>query len=355
MNRAIVDKLAHALLYEGYILYPYRPSVKNHQRWTFGGLYPKSWSDAQDGTDPWIMQTQCLVAGGEGARISVGVRFLHLVDRTVGEFRHPVTHLPADREPEYKTVPSLKIDDKEYQPWQEAVERDLNLGEFVLRDLIAETQERAIHYPYRKDIEYLHLADGRVAGILVREQQAVDGAVELSCAKAADDLYRITIRILNHTVLVTADNSTRDEALMRSLVSTHTILGVENGEFVSLTDPPDLWKVEASQCRNIGTWPILVGHEPERDTMLSSPIILSDYPELAPESPGELFDSTEIDEILTLRIMTLTDEEKKTAAGVDDRVRQLLARTDALARDQLMSLHGTLRGLRPVPEETTHG
>src|SRR5450432_983879 len=119
MNRAMVDKLAHALLYEGYILYPYRPSVKNHQRWTFGGLYPKSWSDAQDGTDPWIMQTQCLVSRGEKARISVGVRFLHLVDRTVGQFPEPLVELHLDREPRFNLVGSLKVGDKEYQPWQE--------------------------------------------------------------------------------------------------------------------------------------------------------------------------------------------------------------------------------------------
>ncbi|HEY1921868.1 MAG TPA: hypothetical protein VGG44_03800 [Tepidisphaeraceae bacterium] len=352
MNRAMVDRLAHALLYEGYILYPYRPSVKNHQRWTFGGLYPKAWSDAQDGTDPWIMQTQCLVHGGENARISVAVRFLHLVDRTVGQLRKPLTQLPTDRDPEFDLVRTLKIGEKEYQPWQEAIERDVNLGEFNLHELLAKPKDRVLNFSYSKEIEQLHSPDGQLTGILIREQQAIEGVVELSCAKVVDDLYRLTIKILNRT---NAPVTTRDQALMKSLISTHTILGVENGEFVSLTDPPDQWKTQAAQCQNIGTWPVLVGNEPERHTILSSPIILSDYPELAPESPGDLFDSTEIDEILTLRIMTLTDEEKKTAAGVDDRVRQLLARTDALARDQLMSLHGTLRGLRPVPEEQNHG
>jgi hydrogenase maturation protease len=260
--------------------------------------------------------------------------------------------LPGDREPEFNLVGSLKISDKEYQPWQEAVERDVNLGEFELRELLVEPMTRAIDFPYRKEIEHLRSVDGAIIGMLVREQQAIEGVVELSCTKAGDDIYRMTVKILNRT---NALPSTRDQALMRSFVSTHTILGVENGEFVSLADPPEKWKAQASQCQNIGAWPVLVGNEPERDTILSSPIILSDYPQLAPESPGDLFDSTEIDEILTLRIMTLTDEEKQTAAGVDDRVRQLLARTDALARDQLMSLHGTLRGLRPLPEEQTHG
>jgi hypothetical protein len=135
--------------------------------------------------------------------------------------------------------------------------------------------------------------------------------------------------------------------LLRSLVSTHTILGVRAGEFISLLDPPEVCREAAAACRNVGTWPVLVGEEGDRDTMLSSPIILYDYPQVAPESPGDLFDGTEIDEILTLRILTLTEEEKRAAAAVDGRVRDLLARTEALARGELLGLHGTLRSPRP--------
>src|SRR5206468_6556944 len=113
--------------------------------------------------------------------------------------------------------------------------------------------------------------------------------------------------------------------------------------FVSLLDPPEPWRAAAAGCRNVGTWPVLVGEPGTKDTMLSSPIILYDYPEVAAESPGDLFDGTEIDEILTLRILTLTDEEKRAAAAVDGRVRDLLARTEALARGGLLGLHGTLR------------
>src|SRR5713101_3878462 len=85
MNQPLVDKIVNAVLYEGYILYPYRPSVKNRQRWTFGGLYPPSWCTAQQGSDSPTMQTECLVQGNEAATVEVKVRFLHLVDRTVGE------------------------------------------------------------------------------------------------------------------------------------------------------------------------------------------------------------------------------------------------------------------------------
>jgi hydrogenase maturation protease len=77
--------------------------------------------------------------------------------------------------------------------------------------------------------------------------------------------------------------------------------------------------------------------------MLSSPIILYDYPEIAPESAGDLFDGTEIDEILSLRIMTLSDEEKREVAASDEHARRLLERTESLAAEQLMSLHGVMR------------
>ena len=89
--------------------------------------------------------------------------------------------------------------------------------------------------------------------------------------------------------------------------------------------------------------------------MLAAPIILYDYPQVAPESPGDLFDGTEIDEILTLRILTLTDAEKQEIAGVDKRASLMLERTQALTQDQLLSLHGTIRKCGPAGEEVPHG
>src|SRR5207302_2378145 len=133
-------------------------------------------------------------------------------------------------------------------------------------------------------------------------------------------------------------------------VSTHTLLGVRTGEFISLLDPPEVCREAAAACRNIGTWPVLVGEEGDRDTMLSSPIILYDYPQVAPESPGDLFDGTEIDEILTLRILTLTDDEKQEMRDSDDRARLILERTEATPLEHFQKLHGALRQLRPSEE-----
>jgi len=143
----------------------------------------------------------------------------------------------------------------------------------------------------------------------------------------------------------------REQALLRSLASTHTILGIQDGTFVSAVDPPESLRELAAHCQNIGTWPVLLGEEGQRDTMLSSPIILYDYPQIAPESSGDLFDGTEIDEILSLRIMTMTDDEKREMRQSDERARQILERTETLPVEQLMKLHGALRGLRPLKED----
>jgi hypothetical protein len=117
-------------------------------------------------------------------------------------------------------------------------------------------------------------------------------------------------------------------------------------------DPPDDLQAAASGCSNIGLWPVMVGEADERDAMLASPIILYDYPQIAPESAGDCFDGTEIDEILALRVITMTDEEKAEARRTDPRARALLDRTEGLSDEHMMKLHGVLRGLRPVPESS---
>jgi hydrogenase maturation protease len=190
---------------------------------------------------------------------------------------------------------------------------------------------------------------------MARRQQSVEGSIEVSAERLAEGLFKIATRISNLTPMDAEDLKIRDESLMRSLVSTHTILGVRGGEFVSLLDPPDDLRNSASACENVGTYPVLVGEQGERDLMLSSPIILYDYPQIAEESAGDLFDSTEIDEILMLRILTLTDEEKREMREVDDRARRILERTETLPVEQLMKLHGAVRGLRPVttPDDVT--
>src|SRR5262249_46516908 len=124
-------------------------------------------------------------------------------------------------------------------------------------------------------------------------------AVYVSAEPAAAGVSRVTVRIANHS-------GPKGD----SMACAQTILCATNGEFISLMDPPEALREIAAACDNVGTWPVLAGDEGQRAIMLSSPIILYDYPRIAPESSGDLFDSTEIDEMLALRILTLTSEEK---------------------------------------------
>jgi hydrogenase maturation protease len=82
--------------------------------------------------------------------------------------------------------------------------------------------------------------------------------------------------------------------------------------------------------------------------MLCSPIVLYDYPQIAPESASDFYDATEMDEMLTLRVTTLTDAEKEEMRLSCDQARDLLQRTEESAREQLMKTHGAIRSLRPT-------
>jgi hypothetical protein len=163
------------------------------------------------------------------------------------------------------------------------------------------------------------------------------GKLKARARSVGDGLFQVTATISN---LARYGGQDRDEALAQSLISTHAIFTLSGGRFVSLIDPPEQFKAAAAQCRNDGLWPVLAG--PDDTQMLCSPIILYDHPRIAPQSPGDLFDGTEIDEILTLRIQTLTDEEKQEMRGADDRTRAMLERTEALTREELSRLHAPM-------------
>jgi hydrogenase maturation protease len=177
----------------------------------------------------------------------------------------------------------------------------------------------------------------------------LEGEMELSASRIADGLHRVTLKVRNSAS--DGMGTERDDVLLRSLVSVHSILQVAGGQFVSLLDPPEEFIEAADGCRNIGCWPVLVGEEGEVDMMLASPIILYDYPQIAPESDNDMFDGCEIDEILALRILTLSEEEKQEVRSGDERGRRILERTEMLPPEHFQKLHGAMRGLRGHSEE----
>jgi hypothetical protein len=357
MNLGVVDQIARAVLYEGYMLYPYRPSsVKNQQRWNFGVLCPQSYSEAQKGSEAWTMQTECLVEGSAMTGLEIRIRFLQLVSRTVGKLTMPISESLPGEVPEFRLVDKLTANDRVYQPWQEAIEREVILPVCNVEALGYRLVPDAFLFPAEKQFEPLRdsggLGVGMIVGMIVRERKPLSGAIEIMGEKVGDGLFKISVRIRNTTSFEAANDASRDDALLSSMASTHAVLGVQDGRFLSLLAPPDALSELAASCKNVGTWPVLVGEEGQRDTLLSSPIILYDYPQIAPESAGDLFDGTEIDEILSLRIMTLTDDEKREMSQSDERARAMLERTETMPVEQLMKLHGVLRGLRPLKEDT---
>jgi hypothetical protein len=345
MNFAAAEAVVRAMLYEGYILYPYRPSaIKNRQRWTFGGIFPRDFSD-HTGSDPCAMQTQCLVRGLDPI-VDIKLRFLHLVAREVGVLPNPLAQLPPDSEPAFTPVPSLEIDGTRFLAWEEAVEREVDVADVELRHWLDGTARIPFEFSGTRQLEPLRRSDGLVAGLLRRTALAVQGELTIAAEPVAGDVFRLTIRIENLSSGEPSETGDRNQAQRRALVATHTMLGVHGGAFVSLMDPPEDLRQAASDCNNQGTWPVLVGEAGQTDILLSSPIILYDYPQIAPESPGDFFDGTEIDEMLTLRILTMTDEEKREMAATDPRTRALLERTEAMTPAELARLHGTLRSPR---------
>jgi hypothetical protein len=336
MNLDHVAKVAKAVLYEGYILYPYRPSsVKNRQRWSFGGVFPRLYADHEP-SEPWRMQTQCLLIGGPGTAIDIRVQFLQLVAR--------------DIEVSGKRTASLDVDGQRHIAWEEAIEREVTLSVPALGQLLHDKQAVCFSYQGAQEREIIRTKAGHVAGELVRTKQDLGGTIRIAAQRMPEQVYRLSICVENESPISEAESVVRDIAQRRAFVSTHTILGLTDGEFVSLMDPPGALRDEASACENIGTWPVLAGPEAQRRMMLSSPIILYDYPQVAPESPGNLFDSTEIDEILSLRILSLTDEEKREMAAASEQARALLQRTESLTPEAWGRLHGALR--RPNRDAT---
>jgi hypothetical protein len=283
VNRTAVEKIARALLYEGYLLYPYRASsVKNRMRWNFGVLYPEPWSAAQTGPDRSHFTMEVIALASPAAVLEADVRFLQLDDPGAGR------------------------------------ERVVETGALRLDAL-----------PRKQAFSF-----GDVAG-----------EIEISAVLCAADAYRIALTVHNTAPLAELE---REPALLRSLISAHAVAGITGGEFVSMTDPPPHLRSEVDACRNAGVWPVLAGEPGARDTMLASPIILEDYPRIAPESAGDLFDSTEIDEILTLRVLTLTDEEKSEIRASGGEGERLLEAAESRTPEHLMRLHGVIRDMRPA-------
>jgi hypothetical protein len=332
------DKIAAAVLYEGYLLWPYRRSArKNQKRWTIGGVYPRAYSEADGGHDPWYMQTECLVRGTDPT-VTVAVRFLQVVDRQV-------TRKTSDGS--FECVDTLHIGSTRHLTWEEATEREIMIEDFRPARVQA-SRHTDIDIAAGHTREPLPDSDGQVVGALTRTWRSLSGSVEVTAVEVQQDLSKLRVKIMNTTPWTGQD---RDTTLKQTLIATHTVLTVQEGAFISLMDAPEALKEAADSCQNVKAWPVLIGEAGEAQAMLSSPIILYDYPQIAPESPGDLFDGTEIDQLLVLNILALTDEEKEEMRASDPRAREILTRTESLGPSDFMRLHGGIRDIQTLHDD----
>ncbi len=274
-----LDQLLDSLLYEGYALYPYTPgATKNATPTPFGIVYPPAYAATLPSTFDHL-ELRCALQAPADAVLRADVRFL---------------------------VPG--------GPRHQAAPRRIELAGVMLGALANGT-------PAVKEAR----VQGEAGAPLVV-------TLRLSARALEDQCFEVSFRVENRTVV--SSGLDRAGALNRSLISTHPLLRVLGGRFVSPLDGPS---------GSVNTVPVLAS--PSDDALLGAAIVLPDHPQIAPESRGGLFDSTEIEEALLLHVHALSDAEREEIGAQDQTVRDMIARASTATPEDIMALHGrvTLR------------
>lgn len=330
------EGIADAVLLEGYLLYPYRASAaKNKVRWQFGVLVPPRYAAGGTG-ETATATTEFLLEPRPGCELRVRVRFLQLQQRAVSRWDGR----------RYRSVPRLATASAPLVSFQEGVLREVS-ARFTLAEVLAQDLTVPLDVPGAVTEELRTSEDGRPWARVVRRRWALHARLSVH-AETIDGPYglvRVRLTVAN-TDGWRPGSSDRSVALRRSLLATHCLVACGAGAFVSLLEPPEWAADAAAGCHNVHAFPVLLGQPGQRSTLLSAPIILYDYPQIAPESPGNFFDATEMDELLSLRTLTLTDAEKAEARGTDPRAAALVDRVDGMPQEVLERLHGAVRYLR---------
>ncbi len=294
-----LSQLVSTLLFEGYALYPYTPgATKNATPTPFGIVYPPAYAKGNPSTFDHL-RIECVLEAGPDARVSATALFL----QAAGE-RHQGT------------------------------ERQIEITSTPLAELIDQGTGQEFRFEGDPSLE------GRAR--LRAEHSGEPG------------LARVAMCVHNTTELSKDPRQMeRSEALRASLLSTHVVLEAENGRFVSPLERQGPAGEIVNGCRNVNTFPVLAS---ERDSaVLGASIVLPDHPRMAPESLGNLFDNTEIEEALLLHVKALSDGERHEIADQDPAVREMIEAADAAGPEEIVALHGRLELRDPEPGHPNPG
>ncbi|MDQ1364874.1 MAG: hypothetical protein QOE57_916 [Acidimicrobiaceae bacterium] len=352
---ATAGGVADAVLYEGYILYPYHATHGKNRggvRFQWGVLVPPAWREV-DSSERSVMRTELIVDPGTEPMIAVRLRFLQLQHRGLEE-------ADPSAESGYRPTSKLEIGDEVWMEWDEAIEQTFDLGVMALLPLAQASRTVPIDFPASSLIAIVGedgveaevgAAAGPPAGRIVRSTEPITGEVRVTVgwADGPGVLLKVTIEVENTTDWK-VKGAGREDVMRRSLIAVHTLAAVEDAAFCSLFDPPEGAEEAVAGCQSIGSYAVLVGKQGATDLVLASPIILYDYPAIAPESDGDFHDGCEIDEILALRVLTLTDDEKAEARGTDPRSRAIIDRCDNMVDASWDKLHGIMRDVRTLDD-----
>jgi hypothetical protein len=282
------ERLLETLVYEGYALYPYTPgATKNATPTPFGIVYPPAY--AVDGPHTFDRARMQLVVdpAAPDAPIRAAVVFLE----PTGE-------------------------------GHKCVERRIELGPVALDELV------------RRDVSVEFGFD------------AVGGHARMSATPLDGGLHRIALCAHNSTAVPEALD--RATALRSAMLSTHLVVQAPGSRFASPVAPGPGAAPAVADCDHVNIFPVLATHSD--DTVLGAAIVLPDHPQIAPESHGDLFDATEIEEALLLHVLALSDGERAAIAEQDPKVRAMLERAEAAGPEEIARLRGRVTIGEIAPE-----
>jgi hypothetical protein len=201
----------------------------------------------------------------------------------------------------------------------EAVERRVSFRTRALSELVSEPEEQTF------------AGDGLCARVRLSARPLEGGA------------HAVELRVENTTAFEAA-GAGRAEALASSLLSTLPSLQLGEGRFASPLD-------EGAAVRSENTFPVLA--TAADDVLLGATIMLPEHPQIAPESRGDLFDGTEIEEALLLHVLALSDDERAFIERDDPAVRAMIERAAAATPAEILALHGRMTLSDPPGEEAS--